>query len=182
MKALRLLKNNFFIILCLLTIFALTSCGGNMTDELVRAELERLLPISYELNEIFWGKGLPTQDLESSDKMQPVTEDCGYKSTEDILNKASEVFSEEYVQIIKDAIFTDDDNLDPRYADVNGVLKADTSNKGFNIQGNIVLESVKIKKQNRGMIIVTADYEDGGSTQITLINQNGAWYLNSPTY
>lgn len=153
-----------------------------MTDETVKAELERLLPLSYELNEIFWGKGLPTQDIDSSDRMLPVTSDCGYSSTEQILEKAAEVFSKEYLEEIKSAVFTDSDDTDPRYVDINGVLKADTSVKGFNVKGNIVIESAKIKKQNRGMVVISAEYEDGGSTEITLILQDGKWYLNSPTY
>ena len=153
-----------------------------MTDEQAKAELERLLPLSYELNEIFWGKGLPTQQLDSSDRMLPVTADCGFSSTEEILKKAAEVFSEEYLEQIKSAVFTDSDDTDPRYVDINGVLKADTANKGFNIKGNIDIESAKIKKQNKAMVIVSAEYEDGGTTELTLVLQDGKWYLNSPTY
>lgn len=176
------LKNKILLLLCFVLTFTLCSCGGDMTDELVRNELERLLPVSYELNEIFWGKGLPTKDIDSSDIMLPVEESCGYGSTEDILKKAETVFSKEYVKEIKDAVFTDGDDTDARYADVNGVLKADITNKGFNVKGNIVISTAKIKKQNRSMVIVSADYEDGGSTEITLIKQDGKWYLDSPTY
>ena len=153
-----------------------------MTDESARAELERLLPLSYELNEIFWGEGLPIMDIESSNRYLPVKDDCGYKSTEEILDKAEQVFSESYLSEIKDAIFTDSDDIDPRYLDIDGVLKADKNNKGFNIQGNIVLDTVKIKKQNSALVVVSAEYADGDTTEITLILQDGKWYLDSPTY
>ena len=176
------LKNKILLIICVVTALLLCSCGGNMTDESVQAELERLLPLSYEMNEIFWGEGLPYKDNGSNNIMKPVTDDCGYKSTEDILNKASEIFSDSYMEIIKDAIFTDSDDIDPRYKDINDVLKIDTSNKGFNIQGNIDISSAKIKKQNKGMVVVSAQYEDGGNTEITLVLQDGQWYLDSPTY
>ena len=153
-----------------------------MTDESVRAELERLLPLSYELNEIFWGKGLPITDTETVNRYVAVTDDCGYKSTEEILDKAEGVFSSSYLAEIKDAIFTDSDDIDPRYMDHNGVLKADKNNKGFNIQSNIDISTVKIKKQNAALVVVTAEYEDGDTTEITLIMQEGKWYLDSPTY
>ena len=153
-----------------------------MTEETVKAELERLLPVSYEMNEIFWGKGLPTKEIDSTDRMLPVTDDCGYKSVDDIIKKAETVYSKEYMEVIKSAVFTDSDDTDPRYVDINGVLKADTSIKGFNVKGNIVIDSIKIKKQNKGMVIVTADYQDGGTTEITLTLQDGKWYLDSPSY
>ena len=182
MKKMLKLKNNIVILGLVALVFILCSCSGNMTDESVKNELNRLLPISYELNEIFWGKGLPTKEIDSTDRMLPVTDDCGYKSVDDIIKKAETVFAKEYLEEIKSGVFTDTDDTDPRYTDINGVLKVDTSVKGFNVKGNIILDSAKIKKQNKGMVIVTADYEDGGSTEITLIMQDGQWYLNSPTY
>ena len=182
MKKLLKPKNNLILLLVVAMLFTLVSCGGSMTDDGVRKELERLLPVSYELNEIFWGKGLPTKDIDSTDRMLPVQDECGYKTTKDILDKAATVFSAEYLAEIKSAVFTDIDDIDPRYADVNGVLKADTKVKGFDIKGNILVETAKIKKQNRTTVIVTADYEDGGSTELTLKLQGGKWYLDSPTY
>lgn len=153
-----------------------------MTDEQVQKELERLLPVSYELNEIFWGKGLPTKTTESSAAMQPVTDDCGYKSVDDIVDKAKTVFSEEYVAGIVSAVLTDSDDTDARYSDINGILKMDKTYPSFDVKGNIVVSTAKIKKQNSRMVIVSAEYEDGGQTEITLILQDGKWYLDSPTY
>ncbi len=177
------LKNKLLAVILLLVVcFSLSSCGGNMTDELARAELERLLPTSYELNEIFWGKGLPTVENTSTDRYKTVKDESGYESVDEILRKASTVFSADYLKSIEDAIFIGNEEVYPRYKEINGVLKADTQNEGFNIKGNIVIETAKIKKQNRAMMIVEADYEDGGTAELSLILQNGRWYLNSPTY
>lgn len=153
-----------------------------MTDESARAELERLLPTSYEMNEIFWGKGLEYTDDGSNNRFMAVNEDCGYKTIEEIITKASEVFSEEYIEIIRDAIFTDSDDIDPRYIEVNGKLMADKNTKGFNIQGNIKIDSAVIKRQNKRTVLIAAEYEDGGKTELTLILKDGKWFLNSPTY
>lgn len=176
------LKNKLFILLIAVLLFTLCSCGGKMTDETAKAELERLLPISYELNDIFWGKGLPTKETSSSDSMQPVTDDCGYRSVDDIIEKAKTVFSEEYVEEIVSGVLTDSDYTNARYSDINGVLKADTKYPQFDVKGNIVISTAKIKKQNNRMMIISADYEDGGSTELTLIMQDGKWYLDSPSY
>ena len=153
-----------------------------MTDESARAELERLLPVSYEMNEIFWGKGLGYTDDGSNNRYMTVDEDCGYKTIEEIITKASEVFSEEYIAIIKDAVFTDSDDIDPRYIEVNGKLMADKNNKGFNIHGNIKIDSAVIKRQNKRTVLIAAEYEDGGKTELTLVLKDGKWFLNSPTY
>ncbi len=180
---LRNLTSKTLLCLCLVLSLVMCSCsGGNMTDESVRAELERLLPLSYEMNEIFWGKGLAFNDDGSNNRFMTVTEDCEYKTIEEIITKASEVFSEEYIAIIRDAIFTNSDDIDPRYIDVDGKLMADKNNKGFNIKGNIKIDSAVIKKQNRGMVLISAEYEDGGKTELTLVLQDGKWFLNSPTY
>ena len=179
---LRNLMSKIILCLCLLLGLGLCSCGGSMTDESARAELERLLPVSYEMNEIFWGNGLEYTDDGSSNRYMAVNEDCGYKTIEEIITKASEVFSEEYIAIIRDAVFTDSDDIDPRYLEVEGKLMADKSNKGFNIQGNIKIDSAVIKKQNKEMMLISAEYEDGGKTELTLVLQDGKWFLNSPTY
>ena len=172
------------LLLCLMAaVFVLCSCNrGGMTDEQAKLELERLLPLSYEMNEIFWGKGLDYTDDGSNNRYMAVKSDCGYNSTEEILKKASEIFSEEYLAIIKDAIFTDSDDIDPRYIDVGGTLRADKYNEGFNIQGNIKLDSVKVKRAYSDTVIIKAEYADGGTTELTIVLQDGAWYLNGPTY
>lgn len=153
-----------------------------MTDESARLELERLLPASYKMNEIFWGKGLAYTDDGSNNRYMVVDEDCGYKTIEEIITKASEVFSKEYIEIIRDAIFTNSDDIDPRYIEVNGKLMADKNNKGFDVKGNIKIDSAVIKRQNKGMVLISAEYEDGGKTELTLILQEGKWFLNSSTY
>ena len=178
----RRLKNNTILILCLVLSCFLCSCGGNMTEESVKTELERLLPLSYEMNEIFWGEGLPYDEPITKVRYVPVKAECGFRSTEEILKKAGEVFSAEYVEDIKSAVFTDTDDIDPRYMDVDGVLKVDVSNKGYEIGSRIDISTAKIKKQNRNTVIVSAKYEDGEDVEIVLVLQDGKWYLDSATY
>lgn len=58
----------------------------------------------------------------------------------------------------------------------------DKTNVGFNVKGNVLIETAKIKDQNRGMCVVKAEYADGGKTEISLVLSDGVWYLNSPSY
>lgn len=166
---------------------ALFSCGGNMTEESAKEILEELLPKSYEFNDIFWGKGLDIVANPTSDAYQPVESDA-YKSTKDMLNAASEVFSSEYIESIRSSVFASNEEggIRARYIDVAGVLKKDTTNEGFDnfdsVNGKIDISSVKILKQNRHTALLSLSYTDGGETELTLVLENGKWLLNSPTY
>ena len=80
------LKNKLIAALLLLVLcISLSSCSGNMTDESARAELERLLPTSYEMNEIFWGKGLAYTEDGTNNRYMAVNEDCEYKNIEETM-------------------------------------------------------------------------------------------------
>ena len=58
----------------------------------------------------------------------------------------------------------------------------DKTNKGFGVKGNVLVETATIKKQNRAMCIVNAEYADGGKNEISLVLIDDVWYLNSPSY
>ena len=158
-----------------------------MTEESAKEILEELLPASYEFNDVFWGKGLDTVLSSSSDAYQPVESDV-YKSTKDLLDAASEVFSSEYIESIRSSVFASNEEggIRARYIDVSGVLKTDVTNKGFDnfgsVNGKIDISSVKILKQNSHAALLSLRYTDGGETELTLVLENGKWLLNSPTY
>lgn len=153
-----------------------------MTDETAAKELEGLLPTADEIMDICWGKGLETVDSGTNDRYKAVKNDCGYKNTGEILTKASEVFCSEYVDYIKNSVFTDGEDTDPRYMIIDGVLKADTQYKAFEFKGKIKPESAKILKQSSSMMLVEVEYTDGDKNELTLVLENGKWLLNSPTY
>ena len=158
-----------------------------MTEESEKEILDSLLPLSYELNEIFYGEGLKAGDASANNYATVDSEE--YKTVEDIINKASEVFSSEYVSSIKSSsVFTGDEELgiNPRYLMINGVLKKNVNYPVFNgfsgINGKIDTSTVKIKKQNSHTALLEVSYIDGGTTEITLVLENGKWLINSPTY
>ncbi len=98
---------------------ALYSCGGMSEDE-IRPIAEELIGKAAELNEIYFGEGLPLSD--SAEKYQelydtfdvdveqinyhPVAEGCGYSSIDEIKAATLEVFTEEYSEYLFERAFS----------------------------------------------------------------------------
>jgi hypothetical protein len=90
-----------------------------VSAEDMRPVLEELLPKSAELNEIYFGDGLPTNRDEDAVRAfyesfdtdiaaisyEPVDPDCGYETVDDIKAATLEVFTEEYAEFLFDRAF-----------------------------------------------------------------------------
>lgn len=91
------------LVLSICIIMSISSCASNMTDDEARKILEELVPLSQNLNDIFWGEGLPVEDSEDTvdsvkaDQYRPVTDAAEYKSVEEIKDAAEKVFSSDYL-------------------------------------------------------------------------------------
>ena len=99
------------VLAALILVCGLASCGGGVhTEEEIRVALEELLPKSFELNEIYFGEGLPMSDDRSlveefysifdSDveaiNYHPVDPSCGYTTETDIREATLAVYTEDY--------------------------------------------------------------------------------------
>ncbi|MBE6598132.1 MAG: hypothetical protein E7638_01680 [Ruminococcaceae bacterium] len=97
------------------------SCDkAEYTDEDVKNAIYELLPLSFELNDIYFGEGLPISDDRAdverfyasfaSDieavNYHPVAEDCIYQSESDIKEATERVFSEQYCSYLYELAFT----------------------------------------------------------------------------
>ncbi len=98
----------------LILMFAFTSCGGVHEEAEIRAALEELLPKSFELNEIYFGEGLPLSN--DKDKVEefysifdsdveainyhPVDVSCGYTTETDIREATLAVFTADYADYL----------------------------------------------------------------------------------
>ena len=113
------------ICVCLAAVLAtgaaLVSCSKpKHSAEQMRTVLGELLPKSAELNEIYFGKGLPTTRDEDAVRAfyetfdtdiaaisyEPVDPSCGYETVDDIKAATLEVFTEEYASFLFDRAFT----------------------------------------------------------------------------
>lgn len=99
----------------LLILLTLTSCGGGVhSEEEIRTVLDELLPKSFELNEIYFGEGLPMSndkamveqfygmfdsDVEAIN-YHPVDVSCGYTTETDIREATLEVFTADYAEYL----------------------------------------------------------------------------------
>ena len=99
----------------LLILLTLTSCGGGVHTEVeIRTVLDELLPKSFELNEIYFGEGLPMSndkamveqfygmfdsDVEAIN-YHPVDVSCGYTTETDIREATLEVFTADYAEYL----------------------------------------------------------------------------------
>lgn len=99
----------------LLILLTLTSCGGGVhSEEEIRTVLDELLPKSFELNEIYFGEGLPmSNDKAMVEKFygmfdsdveainyHPVDVSCGYTTETDIREATLEVFTADYAEYL----------------------------------------------------------------------------------
>jgi len=179
-----------------LTILWITSCTAavELTDEEAIAILSDLIPRSAELNEIFWGEGLPTVDYDEDDLpisfnwyYVEVTPDCKYQSINDIEAAASQVFTYGFLQIIYSWAFFGSYELKPRYSENDdGVLQRNVMDNGFELTTVFHIDQAKVKSGKRDSVTVTvpADVqgEPYGDVDLVLIKENGVWLLDSPTY
>lgn len=99
----------------LLILLTLTSCGGGVhSEEEIRTVLDELLPKSFELNEIYFGEGLPMSndkamveqfygmfdsDVEAIN-YHPVDVSCGYTTETEIREATLEVFTADYAEYL----------------------------------------------------------------------------------
>ena len=76
----------FTAIILLLIAATLVSCSGKVSKEEAAAEVTRLVEESYELNVIYFGKGLPYED-DGDDKSlyAPVAEDAAFTTKEELI-------------------------------------------------------------------------------------------------
>ncbi len=131
-------KIALILILCASLLLSFTSCGSPPPDiSEVSQCFEELIESSYEINEIFFGAGLPTnEDVEDVPDdfigYVYVSDDAKYKSIDEIKQAASLVYSSDYLQYIYQSVFTgyvDQDTgivLTARYHEDSGrLLQAD---------------------------------------------------------
>ena len=137
-----------------------------VSDSELLARMEELIPAAEEVNEIIWGRGLPTKDPDAAPletvtgaQYRTVSSELPYSSTDDLRAAIGAVYSSVYMQsAINYAMFDGAEGakegyeLYPRYADKKEldeegnavpVLAVDITNKGFELSSKLDPKSVK---------------------------------------
>ena len=113
-------KSTALLFALLLAVSAAVSCSRRHSADELRPVLAELLPKAAEINEIYFGDGLPTNRDENAVRAfyetfdtdvaaisyTPVDPKCGYETVDDIREATLEVFTEAYAQTLFDRAFT----------------------------------------------------------------------------
>ncbi len=212
------LKGVALIVICLSLIFSLVSCSNSAPDiEEIRERVEYLIEGAFEINEIFFGNGLPIDEggaviygeVEGYDY---VSNEAKYRTVIQIKEAAEKIYSADYLEYIYDTVFQG--YADPtvgiitaRFIEENGELLQSSDNEPlYNGVRKYDYSTMKIVRPSNSSIVnidITAwiegaelpdtsydfsdEYNDMISGQrhtvrLTLVKQNGEWYLDTPTY
>ena len=197
------------IILVMASVLMLGSCSkGNVDD--VRPTVEALVEASFELNDIYYGTGLPASDKTSGTvatfltlenmtidqtSYLPVSGDSKYQTEDSVVSATKKVFSEEYSDIMYKRAFEGYENDDgeyvqePRYMTKDGYFLVNTDlSDEFDLSDRTYdYDTLDIIYSSSSDMIVTVDTtvdgsDDVESVKLTLVKESGEWRLDSPTY
>lgn len=211
-RGIKMKKTIKLLILIVLTatvvISVLTSCSSKNDPETVAAA-EELIEKSYEINEIFFGKGLAVDEESRKEALENLEAEsdvlnvayaradalCGYDSISSLKEDALSVYSEEYCEIlfasafngIKDAIGNTVEYA--RYIeDEYGFLtvRLGLEDNAIELDRTYDLSSIKIIKQSDSFALFTVDSLVAGTpsdtVRIKMVMTENGWRLDTPTY
>lgn len=176
----------------------------------VEQAAKTLIEKSLSLNEILYGKGFEWEEGESNEIYKKASSDSlnyyGVNTVSELKQKISEVFSTKYIELLnKSDVFSsvkDDDavrfytryfedkdengkNCIFVYTDYDYVLKNKyeyiTEPKAVRSEGDLVIVKATVRASiigENGQVTKVRDFEQ----EIKMIEENGAWRLNSETY
>ncbi len=205
------MKKNLSIFLAILMLFASSlaffSCASEPAPPLeeVKEEFTALIEASAEINEFFFGAGLPVYDREDEantelyqnlatqyDKYEYVSTESKYITIEDMKRAAEKVYTTEYLSSVYMMAF--DGYADEiagvtvaRYYESEGWLFQSISYEPL-IEGTRTFDfdSMKIVKPSRGDYVnIEIESElDGEALTVTLAfsKSSDGWRLDTPTY
>lgn len=187
-----MIKRFLSLILCSLLLLTLAACGNGatLTDEEALALLRERVEASYELNKIYFGEGLRTDEYEDNGQAFQyvyVAIDEKYQHVEDIKAVTEAVFSPTLCGKLYEKAFTGVDDglviLYARYIDQGGILCADVKYKGIDTDEDFLFETARVVKNTKNYVVFSVERTESGETRIEMIRTpDGRWLLNSYTY
>jgi hypothetical protein len=173
-----------------------------VSDSEARDIVRDLLVDCYEINDIYYGKGLEFDALATPEKddYAPVKIDCKYQNRAELEYATYAIFTKEYGKSIIDSGFLGSASYGvaepPRFADrggANGALyiRKDVSPVIEDI-AQYKYDTIKVIKNSRRFIVAEVETREGDVVRITVryegkhydknTDKYGAWRLDSATY
>lgn len=184
-------------------MLSFSSCGESYTDDEIKAAATELIEASYEINEIFFGEGLPGVEPEGTDIMKylRIAEESPYHTEDEIKSAALAVYSENYCKLLFERAFSgfsvDDGTLgsidaaklvDARFVTYNDelvILPLD-EDEIMPLDRTYDTENITIVKEKSGTVIISVpsfvDGKPSEDVEISMIVTKNGWRLDSPTY
>ncbi len=193
-----------------LLLALLAGCGGSgMGKEEIRETFRSLVEASYELNEIYYGSGLPYEiDLATMMRLMgitaetetvyvnymPVAEDAAYHSEAEIREATKAVFSDELCSHLFTLGFeglrteTDESVSFARFIEQEGILtvRLDLKEESLPMGRTYDFDGMEILIEEPERIRASFPSQIDGklseTVRITIIKTADGWRLDSPTY
>lgn len=195
--------------MALISLFTvvLASCQTPAPElETVKEEFRELIEASAELNEIFFGEGLPVYERDGDeeekavyvgmtaalDNYEMVTEDSKFHTADAIKEAAGKVYSAEYLEPIYEMVFVGfaDEELGimtAKYLEWDGRFYKSMNYDSFNIgDRKYDFDTMKIVKPSNGEYVnieIESELEGEKKTiNLSFTKTEDGWRLDSPTY
>ncbi len=181
---------------------ALASCGPKYEESLVISSAAELVEASYEINTIFFGKGLPTKEKADDDVLPhyELADDSPYRTEDEIKAAALAVYSPEYCSFLFEKGFTglevsfgndeitEPEIIDARYVEYNGRLVMLPVDKADILPLNRTYDTKNVKivsQKGKKVTVSLPSFVDGvpsEDVELTLVMTDDGFRLDSPTY
>ena len=110
------MKTILSVFLACLMAVGLAACARPLSigEEEAFAILTELVPLSYEINDMFFGEGLPAaeppEERPGKVSYRAVSDDCGYRTVAEMMAAAERVYSERYLKSLYVTVFAGNEN------------------------------------------------------------------------
>lgn len=165
-------------------------CGATLSEEEAKTVFNTLVNESYELNVIYFGEGLKPQLNEEDSLYIPVQGSENYTAKLPLVERTKEIFSSDYASDIIKTAFEGEmgvlgsSAIYARYIEYDGYLSVRKDIKGVKVAKYDYSTTEIVKISNRFIVanIKTNNLENNEYVEITLINEEDGWRIDSATY
>ena len=198
--------------MCAVIMIAFAGCTVKIEDEAAfLAEVGDLIERSYEVNELFFGEGLPfvdpdgksaaelvaeaTGELEARTIYRPVAEDAPYHSESELMELARSVYSEDYARHLHAIGFSgvsDENEIVAAYAryidsaEQGLTINMESVAKALPLTRTFDTSTLAVYRKGWDYVVVTVDaYDNGektGRVDLRINKESAGWRIDWPTY
>ncbi|MBO5286864.1 MAG: hypothetical protein J6B34_01935 [Clostridia bacterium] len=186
----RIIGISLSIMLILSFCISIVGCGNKVSEETAVSLVKTLVNESYFLNVAYFGNGLEylEEDIEENNLYAPVSPSESCTTKKQLVEKTRKIFSSSYASSMIETAFngvkdaTGTSAIYARYMVYDGDrLYVYREIEGIEIN-KYDFSKIEITKISGSFIQANMFTEKGDTVNITVINENGEWRLDSATY